>query len=252
MAALFGETMDIEEARTFLQTQPSLVLLPNGQWVQQQPQTLRVIGQCDSILSTVASKASYYTGEIDDGIHALITGKQIYAIKALDELVLNTWWSLAKVAGNTVMYPSWTPCPDSAKLALIWKPPKTMTLVLIVWIENFCPIEAYLVAIHSSLNTTHKLPMANLYEDGRVCMGTVDHGRRSICGSLRHFEKHINDSEWNPDIMPNGDFHQELFRFSEDGKQKRITSEWHKHCIKVSSSAYNDIIERFTKYTKGG
>lgn len=83
-----------------------------------------------------------------------------------------------------------------------------------------------------------KLPLPNIYPDGRVCMGErfqMTCPENTIEGLLKHGIRHLAESPWGTDMMPQASKIRALFRF-DPGTLTSVepATEWHTHCDRVS------------------
>ena len=85
----------------------------------------------------------------------------------------------------------------------------------------------------------YKLPLGNLYENCRLCMGDYDSTCSSATGSLVTALKQFRAAPWNSDLFSDEDIVHKFFRFKplEKGFQTLpIQVDWTTVCTKVSTA----------------
>jgi hypothetical protein len=102
--------------------------------------------------------------------------------------------------------------------------------------------ENYLIATRKGDKKFYRLPLHNLYEDGRICMGNgyVLEGatlQQRFDNSLKYFEA----APWNTDISAPAEKIQQLFSFSLKGEQLEIPANWHEHSFPVANANFSDL-----------
>lgn len=102
--------------------------------------------------------------------------------------------------------------------------------------------ETYLIATRKGDKRFWRLPLHNLYEDGRICMGSgyALQGatlQERFNNSMKHFEA----APWNTDISAPAERIQALFSFDLKGKQLEIPANWHEQSYAVANSNYSDL-----------
>lgn len=100
----------------------------------------------------------------------------------------------------------------------------------------------YLIATRMGDKKFYRLPLHNIFDDGRICMGdsyTVQGAtlHERFNNALAHFEA----SPWNTHIAQAHENTQALFSFSLKGEQLPIPDDWHKQCTAVNNTIYADL-----------
>lgn len=100
----------------------------------------------------------------------------------------------------------------------------------------------YLVATRKGDKKFYRLPLNNIFEDARICMGDT----YALQGAtlLERFEnalKFFEAAPWNTHIGTIHEHMQALFSFNLKGEQIPIPEDWHTRCQAVSNSIYSDL-----------
>lgn len=100
----------------------------------------------------------------------------------------------------------------------------------------------YLIATRKGDKKLYKLPLHNIYGDGRICMGD---GYQLVGGTLderfNNALKYFESSPWNNHLEVAHEHMQALFSFDLKGNQVPPPEDWHKHCEAVSNDVYSDL-----------
>lgn len=161
----------------------------------------------------------------------------------LDRVPLNTCFGM--VGG--VLVPKF----ESAEMQmpLEWKVPEEVRLVFVTETKFQGPktvVQANWLFAFNDVGNAYRLPLPNLYDDCKLCMGTFTTAHNSaqecLVASLEQFRK----SEWNSDLMPSIEDAQRFFRFkptNETFDTLSIDAEiWTDLCEKVSTSLVERVI----------
>lgn len=159
---------------------------------------------------------------------------------------------LFKVTGEgKILTPNFWDRNGGMQLSLPWIAHPTMAIYFVVVMDkpnaNFRTTNCYITGADTSGNVKGWLlpPLANLYEDGRICMGrepvkcfqTI--GDQWL-GSLTHF----NNAQFNADLSSRLNQVTVASQFSwnaADNKQLPIKDDWYKGWTKINSTIYAPI-----------
>jgi hypothetical protein len=157
------------------------------------------------------------------------------------------------------LYPCFQETSDSLKLTAIWQAPPSMELFFaIVCVgppKEFSAQyinQSYLFARHTSpkkYGGLFKLPLSNLYDDGKLCLGeSIKEVRASnYAATMDRAITILNNSNWNADLYPpNVEISKSLFRFNPTDMTQIPVDEptWPKYCLKCST-IYTEAINNF-------
>lgn len=195
---------------------------------------MRSIATVDGCVISVAQKAGSYT------VWARVPGIKItgnFKVIGEGKIITPDFWGSRNGGGM--------------QLSLPWVCHPTMALYFVVLMDkpnaNFRTNHAYITGADTSGNVKGWLlpPLANLYEDGRICMG-----REPIkcfptigdqwLGSLQHF----NSAQFNADLssrLNQATVAAQLSWNAADNKQIPIPDAWYKNWTKVNSTIYTNI-----------
>jgi hypothetical protein len=99
----------------------------------------------------------------------------------------------------------------------------------------------YLVALAMN-KRTYLLPIPNLYEDGRVCLGRENINWAALGGIMPQMNRAteiLQQTSWNTDLLRDCSKQtQAIFRFDPDGKQLPVEGTWIDHCRIINLSPY--------------
>lgn len=126
-------------------------------------------------------------------------------------------------------------------MSLEWKKPDDMELVF----SSDCTKdrgrwrmgECFLFARKANKPGFLKLPLPNLYEDGRICMGNEVAGSirgDTLEGCFKAALESFADTRWNSDLLPAAERTRALFRWTVDRKQIQPEMAWELQCRNFS------------------
>lgn len=102
--------------------------------------------------------------------------------------------------------------------------------------------ENYLVATRKGDKKLYRLPLHNIFEDARICMGdSFTLQGRTLKERFDNAFGHFNKSAWNTHIAEAAEKMQALFSFDLKGKQVPAPEDWNKYCNAVSNANYSDL-----------
>jgi hypothetical protein len=234
-----------------------------------------LVGKVEDILAEAASSVptdipSLFAGPHKTRVHMRATRTRVTLFCGLRHLALNTIWR-PYGEGSKQVYPHgakqeandfgatyiWLPPGheryyNSEGKPADGEPPKPkdgdMFLFYIATLNKtgaqWGASDVYLIATRKGDKKFYRLPLNNLYEDGRVCMGSgyFLEGKTlsdQFAGSLKHFES----SPWNTDLANHSrpENARAMFSFDLKGKQKTVDGDWAKYCQAVNNGNYADL-----------
>ncbi|MGZ4961681.1 MAG: hypothetical protein ACXWC8_03910 [Limisphaerales bacterium] len=135
------------------------------------------------------------------------------------------------------------------QMPLEWKAPESIRLVFVTETKFQglkTVIQANWLFAFNDVGNAYRLPLPNLYDDCKLCMGSFTSAHNSaqecLVASLEQFRK----SEWNSDLMPSIEDSQRLFRFKPTNETFESlpvdAPDWTDLCEKVSTSLIERVI----------
>jgi len=181
----------------------------------------------------------------DTGSHTwslIATNAQRAYFTAIDHLIFN----------DMVVAPSWiSPAfgrQDAMRQRCLWRVPNDMLLLFAL--VNFKT--AYLLAFEKAKHQCFRLPMANVYPDGRVCMGNHFESemanKRGTIHKLDHAIKDFYSTEYNKDLHPDYSKTDMTFRFKPMGESdfEQLPSPWVDGSAVISNSVIDMVRHAIT------
>jgi hypothetical protein len=143
--------------------------------------------------------------------------------------------------------------PPGAEMNMEWRPPEGLRLFFIgVWANNRDMISAiptcYLVARDSD-RRTYLLPLPNLYEDGKICLGNFDSTtemlRPTVFETFNRAIEIFDQSKWNTDLLEERRIvnSKRLFRFTPEGESLPPEGAWPPLCWRTNNTVYQFVGE---------
>lgn len=136
-------------------------------------------------------------------------------------------------------------------LPLEWEVPEDMRLALVILTEAGDRVVSiknqWLLALDSE-KRCYRLPMGNIYEDGRLCIGDMKPHHASAQKCIEAELEQFARSQWNGDLDSSAEQTKALFRFkpvnAKDGKfeQQPPLARWQDLSKKISPSILNFIL----------
>ncbi len=164
----------------------------------------------------------------------------------LTQLKLNSHFLLFE--GSLV--PLWAGGGLSLPMTCTWVPPDDCQLYFgvkakvlavaegAVAVQKWKLHEAYFFAKSVSAGGFFKLPLPNLFNDGRICMGNslgAAYANVTLEGLLKALLAHLSESPWGTDMSPDTLRTRQLFRFHPSTLTNiAIEGEWHANCQRVN------------------
>lgn len=183
--------------------------------------------------------------------HLIVDAKRTFCVAEIPALNLRSHWELT---ADQILVPKFINKDHDlhGKLmhaAALWTPPAGMRLLFInqigsdrgVWFSNE---SSWLFAFNAS-KKAFLLPLPNVYEDGRICMGEFGGvgEDNNIQSSLMLATRQFYGAGWNADLNADEACVQRLFRFkpSADGGIEQVGPSandplWEKSCKSVGST----------------
>lgn len=153
---------------------------------------------------------------------------------------------------KSYIYPQFSASDDKPTIDLRWLVPASMIVVIVADVTfakepGYTIANSYLVAIDGS-RRTYRLPVSNVYEDGRMCNGSYDNRGRTAAEALSKLWRQFQTSRWQSDLADRGgaavkDGAKNLFRFKalepSGFEQLPPMKTWTSCCTKTSSEFVN-------------
>lgn len=217
----------------------------NGEWWKVGPLRMERLGNRDDHISRYFNDTGFVFHNVmaDYSIHAVADG-DYRLFKTIDSIHLKTWFNYVSEEEQVKMVPVFSRGEQSIEMNPEWKPPEDMVLAFITHIlqHHFC--NAYLIAISMESRGLFKLPLPNLYGDGKLCLGGgADIPGRNAVDLADNALEDFNQSKWNRDLLSrvSRESLNNMFAFDEQGKQIPHEGDWKTSCEEVSCDIYNTV-----------
>lgn len=232
-----------------MQEKREIILTENGMMrriIQELP-----IGNAEAILAEAASGVGIdmpsIFGTADKTIAHMRVTRNLVTVYAMQRgLNMNTVWR--PYADSKLCYPhGFKDGPADFGATYYWTKPESMALFIIQQFKYiggaWAAGETYLIATRKGDGAYYRLPMTNIYEEARVCMGAWKLEGKTFQQWYDHAVKHLANSPWNCDLRDQSrtEDMQAIFSFKLDGTQAPVPEDWHKHCKKVNHAAYSEF-----------
>jgi len=230
------------------------------------------LSSVDSVLKTLAQDIPVFVKDLfvippGRNVHIAFSSKLMTLVTELPSLRINTFWTLVKPEDKKKKG-YFTPAfhnrnnNTAIQLAPEWKPPANMKVFFCNHFDQsaqdgvFRHSRASLVAIKTDdvKNRNHyKLPITNLYENCKLCLGSVSVGAlitsavilKPFADQMQLAVDLFNSSTWNSDLIQHVDISQcnKLFRISVEDNATTVEPwpEWHEHLPSVSNNDFVTI-----------
>lgn len=214
--------------------------------------TSRYVGSQLSILNALVKFVPrMINGLFDDGSVLAVSGEGVSLSRTIDHLMIHTYFKPIKDPKEKVIFiPVFMQPGDQMNLR--WEPPKDMQLhVVAYWAGrdgiNVTLPDIYLIAL-SSAKKTYLLPLPNLYNEGKLCLGHGIGDEFFAKTGMAQLEKAIGilqGSIWNSDLLAHvrTSSTEAMFRFDADGSQLPIEGDWKSMCDIINYPAYQHLGE---------
>jgi hypothetical protein len=229
-------------------------MLKKDGWYRRETNEIFLGPQAEIVRALAKTVPRVIKGVMSEDETLAVTASGLSVARRLRYLKMNTFFRpTVDVSERVSLVPVWKQGkPAATQMNLVWTPPSTMGLYLVLYWEvgtagsiNSVEPVPYLVA--ASVNKrTYLLPIPNLYDDGKICLGRDETSRaqtfRTLGGlgaQLDAATKILQETTWNVDLLRNVSGHtQDMFRFDADGKQMPVPNDWTEHCTLINQSTY--------------
>jgi len=178
--------------------------------------------------------------EVDGLACHLCLGKEIYVTTVLPALTFCASFKAAK----EMIVPSFTSKTDPT-MTLLWSPPTDMVLKFLVVCTAAGEFGSAFLFAYNSKGTAWRLPLPNIHDDCRICMGTFNPNAENVAQIVHNCLRQLSSSNWNSDLLKSVENSQRMFRWKPQGPAFDILppdGEWTKLCNKVSAGVMEFIL----------
>ena len=230
-----------------------LILLPTGEWVREYAPTRESLGQLDTlILNAVDGTIRVFPNFYDGWTIIFPPREEPISFTRLKTLTLQTTYSEAIEGNKRYIFPTFGNTLSSASvkasMKLSWNPPDDMYLILLYHSKSRL---SYLSALSTVTKKLYRLPLSNLYEDGKLCLGRAASAALSATSGCieqsRVMIKQFESGEWNTDLSPNLTFTKAIMQFSLDGESLVVRKDWYSILSTMSNIYLNMASEQILK-----
>jgi hypothetical protein len=184
----------------------------------------------------------------DHGPVNLSLGRDRYYTVMLSHLSIKTAWIFFK--DKNILTPNFGSGNVPPVMTMKWYPPAEMELYAVFNLDVIGTILAvYLLAYHHEDKTWWRLPLGNLYDDGKVCMGrTPNPSSTSDQDTIVKWLAILEQSQWNADLWNSVEKTQRLFQFKplKDSGFEQVPLpkdvNWMSLCDKIGPAILNRVI----------
>lgn len=235
---------------------PFHILTPLGVYIVQPAQFAGPLSKLAEVLRAddeVRIEGAFELPGADGPVDITRSRDRIYLSIGLPTLRLFTFFRVNPATpdvGGGLFEPVFHTAPDALRMDLSWPIPPTMDLRLIVHAQResdrYTFYSAYLAASHAARPGFFRLPLPNIYDDARVCMGN-EFGSPvlpSLSAIAAAALTQFNAASWNTDLLSavSADNAKLLFRFNPEGGNQPVPppggwDTWDSHCERVSHPA---------------
>lgn len=201
--------------------------------------TFTDLGPVDQLATQIAgTTATLIPNVFNDATGIAYKQNTAHLSVKLNELKFNTTFEMV----DGLLVPTFGAGSEALPLSLVWATPADMDLRLGVQLEKsgnrYVFLYAFLVAKAADQGGFFKLPVPNVYEDSRVCMGNeYSCPTGSLDASREHARAHFMAAPWNTDLLTNNREARSLFRWSSDSSQRQPDAHWTTLSRRVSHPA---------------
>lgn len=226
-------------------------ILPDG--LHKVTITQEFIGPQTKLLETIAKSTPKVTLHIIPGTHMMNSNTGMAFAREIEGFDLHTYFKPTVDSNNkAIIQPVWS-APGS-EMKCSWKALPDMKLFFVSYFELADGADArsveplhYLIA-RDNKKRTYLLPIPNLHNDGRVCMGNGAHFvdmKRSPLEMIDMAMTSFLSSKWNADLAGNiTEATNIMFRFDTEGKQifpDREKFNWERNCRAINNYNYEFV-----------
>lgn len=175
-----------------------------------------------------------YVSTVDNmPVNLQLGSNRAYWTIRLAKLTLRAPWRLHE--GNLV--PVFNSTTDPV-MAIDWVPPMPVYFVMSENIGNHTVEQAWLFA--GAPGNFYRLPLANIFDDGRICMGRdpVPRANNSL-DNIRNWLQRFASAQWNADLWHGTDQTFVMFRFQPQEArfiQQPVTGDWRTLCTALPNT----------------
>ena len=227
-----------------------MAISPDGSLHQCQITMTPKTTNLEDYLQTKADKVEVFT-HLTKGYHiGSRRGNQTLAL-VLDKLVFSTYFRLGKTDDVCVF--ALEKGDVNVRGTLTAKLPDDMVLVIMRMPDG----EMFLIALSKKDGNIYKLPLPNIYKEGRICMGedyNPDDCTTSADESFKYALEVFNDAVWNTDLTEYSTIEEResMWRWDLDSDSENcdfipMDRDWENLCQPLSNSEFNGMAKHILK-----
>lgn len=191
-----------------------------------------------------SDKRVFNIAELGD-VDVSIPADGAYYIARITKLPLKAPYKIE----DGILYPKFSSSGDPV-LPIEWQVPDDLRLLFVVMVKNNVNTsyiqkgQHWLLAFDSE-KRCYRLPLANIYSDGKICLGEIKLQYPSAKECVEACWQQIKNGQWNGDLDSNPDEAKALFRFKplkEGFEQQPSLGDW-KSLSKVISPGVLNFIQ---------
>ena len=225
-----------------MNTETNYIITPQGVYRNRPPEFMGELSDLGKLIADTAPVSCPYV--FSGGACLQIYRNRYYVAQRLDQLRIATHYSV-DYANPEECFPVFIPTTDSLLMSRVWTPPVNMRLFLGFVCEppgganaQWRLKDTYLFATSHTYSGNWRLPLPNVYEDARVCMGsTAPTLNDTLQGLVEAARAHFDEASWNTDLLHNQAGNaSRLFRFNTNPETpaREATQIWADYCSRVN------------------
>jgi len=213
------------------------------------------LGPQEELIRKVASASPVHIDRIGSSpnfvspISMVVQNSEIVLYAYIPYIKIRTFFKVVK--SESALVPTWIKKDDAIDMELSWPPLQRMGLLFVAIVSpessaGFRSQHCYLAATSMKSKGFFRIPIPNIHEDARVCMGNAVSSGPSIIDTFSNAAENFQKSQWNMDLMH---IHGEqtvakYFSFNIKTQRPKVDekSDWEKDFPKVSNAIFNRII----------
>lgn len=163
-----------------------------------------------------------------------VVGHVSYYSWTINPLIIRAPFRLVR----NILVPNFDSKTDTV-LTLNWTPPEYCLLRFVAQVSANTVGTCWLFAVDLRNNKTYKMPLANLYDDGKLCMGVYDGSGLCHAECLEKASTQLDTANWNKDLWSAVESTQKMFRWEPENDSFNVLDpkdDWTTLCLPIVNS----------------
>ena len=204
-------------------------------------------GDLQDYLMKAAAKVTIFE-KIDRGFYVGVKSGRQSVAKIIKEISFTTFFRLHD--SDNICTLALEQSAVNIKHTLVAKLPSDMIAVF----TRAASGDVYIIALSMKDGCIYKLPLSNVYGDGRICMGSSYYSDESMSATetFEHAYEVFNEAVWNRDLTEHSreSDRNAMWRWDLDKEDQQfieMPTNWERHCQPISSDGYNEMAKFILK-----